>query len=92
MLLELGKELIEIKEVDLLRDEHPLDPAYSQALRLVLLGNIEASMDGLLDILREEKHYRDGAARKTMIALLELLGNESPVTRSYRAELASVLF
>jgi putative thioredoxin len=49
-------------------------------------------MDGLLDILRENKRYRDGSARQVMVALLELYGENNPVARQYRNELASVLF
>jgi putative thioredoxin len=49
-------------------------------------------MDGLLDILREDKRYRDGLARQAMVALLDLLGDENPITRQYRNELATVLF
>ncbi len=49
-------------------------------------------MDGLLDILREDKHYNDGEARRIMVALLEMLGDNNPITRQYRGELASVLF
>jgi putative thioredoxin len=72
--------------------EDALDPAYENALRLVKRGNIEAAMDGLLDILRENKRYRDGLARLTMLGLLELLGDNNPTTRQYRNELALVLF
>ena len=61
-------------------------------MRLALRGNFEASMDGLLDILRENKRYRDGLARQALIALLDLLGDENPVSRQYRNELATVLF
>ncbi len=71
-------------------DEH--DPAYENALRLVKRGNIEAALDGLLDILRENKRYRDGLARQTILALLEMLGESNPVTRQYRNELAMVMF
>lgn len=73
-------------------DEAPLDPAFLNALRLVKRGNLEAAMDGLLDILRENKRYRDGMARKMMVALLELLGEANPLTHQYRNELASILF
>jgi putative thioredoxin len=75
-----------------LKEDDPLDPAFNQALRLVKRGNIEAAMDGLLDILRENRHYANGRARLNLVALLELLGEHDPVTRQYRAELASVLF
>ncbi len=90
-LLPLSLALSDLDQ-DRLKDDDPLDPAFNQALRLVKRGNIEAAMDGLLDILRENKHYADGRARLTLVALLELFGENNPVTRQYRAELASVLF
>ncbi|MFC2042783.1 thioredoxin [Chloroflexota bacterium] len=72
--------------------EAPLDAAFQNSLRLIKRGNIEAAMDGLLDILRENKHYNDGEARRIMVGLLEMLGDNNPITRQYRGELASVLF
>jgi putative thioredoxin len=75
-----------------LKEEDPLDPAFNQALRLVKRGNLEAAMDGLLDILRENKRYGDGRARLILVALFELLGDGDPIARQYRAELATVLF
>ena len=72
--------------------DNPLDAAFKNALRLVKIGNIEAAMDGFLDILRENKRYRDGKARQVMLGLLETLGNDSTIAQEYRKELASVLF
>ncbi len=90
-LLPLALALYDLEQ-GRLKENVPLDPAFSQALRLVKRGNLEAAMDGLLDILRENKHYADGRARLILVALFELLGESDPVTRQYRAELASVLF
>lgn len=73
-------------------DDDPNDASFKNALRLVKRGNIEAAMDGLLDILRDDKRYRDGKARLVMLGLLETLGVESPIAQQYRKELASVLF
>jgi putative thioredoxin len=91
-LLPLAKALQQMERGEDFSDEDVLDAAYFNALRLVKRGNIEAAMDGLLDILRENKRYRDGQARTIMVALLELLGDANPITRQYRNELASVLF
>jgi putative thioredoxin len=77
--------------IDVLEAE-PLDVAYEHSLRLVARGNLEAALDGLLDILRQDKRYSDGAARKMVVALLELLGEKNELTRQYRKELAMVLF
>jgi putative thioredoxin len=88
----LARELERLESGKSFANEDPLDAAFINALRLVKRGNLEAAMDGLLDILRENKRYQEGVARDVMVALLELLGDENPVTRQYRSELASVLF
>ena len=62
------------------------------AIRLFKKGNIEASLDGMLDILREDKHYKNDLVRKAYVGILTLIGDENPITRSYRNDLASVLF
>ena len=72
--------------------DDPLEAAYLNALRLITKRNYEAAMDGLLDILRQDKHYRSGEVRKVMLGIFELLGDENPLTRQYRNEMAMVLF
>jgi putative thioredoxin len=89
-LRSLADALVRLPPADDL--ENPLDAAYQRALNLILRGNIEAAMDGLLDVLRENRGYRNGEPRKVMVGLFEILGENNPSTRNYRAELASVLF
>ncbi len=72
--------------------ENPLDATYHNALRLALRGNLPAAMDGILDILRQDKHYRNDEARKVLLGLFEILGDNHPLTQQYRRELALVLF
>jgi putative thioredoxin len=72
--------------------DDPLEAASIQAIRLITRGNLPAAMDGLLDILREDRHYRNDEARKVMLALFEMLGDENPLTEQYRKELSAVLF
>jgi len=91
ILLPLAQALSRLDQGQL-SAETPLDAAYSNALRLVKRSNIPAALDGLLDILRQDKRYQDGAARQIFLALLELLGEDDPQTRQYRDELASTLF
>ena len=69
-----------------------LDVAYNNALRLIMRGNIPAGMDGIIDILRQNKHYRNDAARKVMLGLFEVLGDNHPISQQYRRELAMILF
>jgi putative thioredoxin len=75
-----------------LPNETELDAAYRTSIRLASRGNLPAALDGMLDILRVDKHFRRDRARQVMLSLLELMGENDLQTRQYRAELASVLF
>lgn len=92
MLHKLSNAIIKVEHDSPVDSEDDLHAAYTNAMRLVKRGNIEAAMDGLLGILRENKDYRDGEVRQVMLGLFELLGDSNPITRQYRNELASVLF
>jgi len=70
----------------------PLEAAYIRAASLVGRGNVPAALDGLIDILRQDKHYRKDAPRQVLLGLFALLGDDDPLTRQYRDELASILF
>jgi putative thioredoxin len=69
-----------------------LEAIYLRALNLIKTGKLPAALDGLLELLRQDKTYRNGNARKVVVALLEILGENHELTRQYRAELASVIF
>ena len=69
-----------------------VEAQYRQAARLFCQGKVAPAMDGLLDVLRHNKNYRDGQVRRVMIGVFELLGDEDPLTGAYRREMASVLF
>jgi putative thioredoxin len=69
-----------------------LDAGLHQSGRLIAHGNLPAAMDGLLDVLRQDKRYRNGLVKDVLLALFVLLGDDDPLTRQYRDELASVLF
>jgi putative thioredoxin len=77
---------------DTLPDETDLDHLYRRAVGLAVRGNQFAALDGLLDLLRQDKRYRGDRARQTFLGILELLGPEDPDARQYRSELATVLF
>lgn len=71
-------------------EEDERKAAYWNAIRLAARGRIPLALDGLLDLLREDR--RNNAARQIILSLLELLGDNNPQTRTYRNELASILF
>lgn len=68
------------------------DNAFANCIRLAMNKNIPASLDGLLEIIKQDKRYKNGLSQKVFLSLLELLGEDDPLTRDYRTELATVLF
>lgn len=65
---------------------------YAHAGALVRQGNDEAALDALLLMVQRHRSYNNDAARKAMLALLALLGDEHPLVGPYRRNLASALF
>lgn len=75
-----------------LATEKDLDAAFSHSIKLAMRGNLLASLDGMIEILREDKHFSKDRAKHVVLGLLELLSPESELVRQYRKELASILF
>jgi len=73
-------------------DVPPIEAQYRQAARILRRGNFAGALDGLLEVLREEKGYRDGQAKAVVLGIFALLGDEDPLTQQYRPQLAMVLF
>lgn len=91
LVLPLADAMMKFQKNEL-PDETDLDAMYRNSIRLAARGNHLAALDGLLDILRQDKRYRGDKARVTFLAILELLGANDPDARQYRGELAMVLF
>jgi len=89
-IIPLAKVLAEFDKWE--ETENPTDITYSHALRLIKIGNLPAAMDGILEVLREDKNYREGQAKSILLAIFEILGPNNQMTRQYQAELATVLF
>ena len=91
MLRPLAESMVRY-EKDQLPDETDLDAMFRSSVRLIIRGNHPAALDGLLDIIRQQKRYRNDRARQVFLGVLELYGADNPLSKQYRSELASVLF
>lgn len=83
---------MEDSKANSLPQETDLDAAFSNSIRLAIRGNLYAALDGLMDILRQDKHYRKERARTVALALLELVDPLGSQTLLYRKELTAILF
>ena len=71
-------------------DDHEARLAIANAL--IAGGNRDAGADHLLDIVRRDPAWNDGAARARVLQLLEAAGFEDPWGRAQRRRLSALLF
>lgn len=55
-------------------------------------SQFDRALDQYLEVLRRDKQFGDGAPRKAMLDIFELVGPNSELAERYRAELARTLF
>ena len=73
-------------------DDAPVKPDYLEAIRLLREGKNEAALEGFIDIIRRNRYYDDDGARKAVIAVFKLLGEDHATTRAYRNPFANALY
>ena len=56
------------------------------------LGGDDTAADALLEIIRRDREWNEGAARKRFLQLLEAQGLEDPWSGAQRRRLSAVLF
>jgi putative thioredoxin len=69
-----------------------IDKLFSQAACLAVEGSYQDALDKFLDIVSEDRSYKNDAARKSILALFELLGEDNPLTKEYRRKLMTALY
>ena len=72
----------------------PKDPATHLALGRMLAASqrFEEALEVLIAAVRCDADYEEGAARRAMLDIFEVLGSEHPLTERFRRALADSLF
>ena len=84
-------------KLQIFQDRLAADPAdhearYELATALNAMGEREQAADALLEIIRRDRAWNEGAARVQLLKLFESWGAEEPVTGSARRRLSAILF
>jgi putative thioredoxin len=80
-----------------LRDKIATNPAdvpsrFALASLLAAAQRYDEALAEFLEVVRRDRKYNDDAARKAMLALFTTLGEDQPLTQTYRQKLANALF
>lgn len=72
--------------------ETPLDQIFLTAHQAAVAGDYEAALNDFLTVIEKDRRYRNDGARKVMLTLFSLLGDDHPLTKTYRKRLMQALY
>jgi putative thioredoxin len=80
-----------VLEQRLSENETDSEARYQLAARKVVDQEYESAMELFLELMRRDRGFGDDAARKALVKLFDLLGND-PLVARYRGRMASLLY
>ena len=94
--LEFAKLAADAASIDVLRsrieaNEHDFEARDQLGLRLVASGDAAAGLEQFLAILKGDRQWSDGLARKRLIAAFAII-DDAEIVGSYRRKMSSLLF
>lgn len=73
-------------------DPENLAARYGLAMALAAEGHYDDALRHLLAIVKQDRTFRDDTARKAMVSIFNILGEDSRLAREYRQKLAMAIF
>ena len=81
----------EVVEAAVSQNEEDLLNRYRLSAFYVLSGEYEKALSNLLEVVKRNRHWDDGAASKAMLRVFDLLGGEGNLVSQYRRQMANLL-
>lgn len=72
--------------------QNELDELYFKGVHCATREDYEAALQAFLELVARDRKYRNDAGRKSMLALFNLLGDDHPLTATYRKKLMQTLY
>lgn len=73
------------------KDHNDLEAKYLLSARLVIAGNYEAAFEKLLEIMTADRGFGDDGARKSLLSLFKVVGDQHEMTSRYRKKMFNLL-
>ena len=72
--------------------DHSVRPRYLAALDALVSRDFDAAVERFIDVIREHREYDGDGARRGVIAIFRILGDEHPVVQKHRRAFSSALY
>jgi len=95
--LELQREAAKTPEIRALEESlkkapEDFETAYQLALQYSQNAQHREALDLLIGILRSDRQFRDGTAKKAVLDIIAVLGNSDPLAKEYQRKLFSLMY
>ncbi len=78
-------------ELQINKNPNDLKSRYRLSAHNIIMGEFDAAMDQLFEIMRRDRNFEDDAGRKGLLAVFEILGNQDKRVQLYRSKMFNVL-
>jgi len=90
--VEAGAPSVAELETAVTRNPDDVESGFQLAGRYAAAQRYREALDRYLAVLKKNRGFKDGAARKMMIQIFEVVGQRSPLADEYREKLARLIF
>jgi putative thioredoxin len=89
------RTIVRLRHKGVAPDKLPDDPVrtlYLAAIRDLSLNNFDTALEKFINVIRLNRMYDDDGARKAVVAIFKILGNEHPIVLAHRRSFSSALY
>ncbi|OHV10858.1 tetratricopeptide repeat protein [Kushneria phosphatilytica] len=90
--LDFVQEAPSAEEVEALGDRDDSEARFKRAMRTIADGDYESGLEQLIELMKRDRSYNDDAPRKTLLRVFDALGNDHPLTVTYRRRMFTLLY